>query len=53
MAYMDEMALERERSRQKMLEGKTPLLGADTEAVLNSVGFTVDEIAALRAAGAV
>jgi hypothetical protein len=30
MAYMDDQAIERERTRQKMLEGKTPLLGADT-----------------------
>jgi len=30
-----------------------PGLGADTEAVLGSVGFSAEEIAALRAAGAV
>jgi len=41
MAYMDEMALEREKSRQAMLAGKQPLLGADTSAALQELGVSL------------
>ena len=41
MAYMDEMALEREKTRQAMIAGRQPLLGADTAAALNQLGINL------------
>src|SRR6187402_2417401 len=41
VAYMDDMALEREKSKQAMLAGKTPLLGADTSAALHELGVSL------------
>jgi hypothetical protein len=41
MAYMDEMALEREKSRQSLLAGKQPLLGADTTTALHALGVNL------------
>lgn len=41
MAYLDEQALEREISRQKLLEGKQPLLGDDTMAALQALGVSL------------
>jgi hypothetical protein len=41
MAYMDEMALEREKSKQAMIAGKTPLLGADTTSMLHALGVNL------------
>jgi len=48
MAYMDDMAIEREKSRQKMLEGKTPLLGEDTQAALQSLIKSPDALSQLQ-----
>src|SRR6188768_3544852 len=41
MAYVDEMALEREKSKQALLAGKQPLLGADTSAALHQLGVNL------------
>src|SRR6185436_1718942 len=41
MAYMDEMAVERERSKQAMLAGKQPLLGDDTTRALHALGVNL------------
>lgn len=38
MAYMDDMALEREKTKQAMIAGKQPLFGADTSAALHALG---------------
>ena len=48
MAYMDDMAIERERSRQKMLEGKTPLLGEDTQAAIRAIVSSPDALSQLQ-----
>lgn len=44
MAYMDEMALEREKSRQAMIAGKTPMFGADTTAAMHQLGISLGVI---------
>ena len=41
MAYMDEMALEREKSKQAMIAGKQPLLGDDTSLTLHALGVNL------------
>ena len=41
MAYMDDQAIERERTRQKILEGKAPLLGDDTATALHALGVNL------------
>jgi hypothetical protein len=41
MAYMDEMALEREKSKQTMIAGKQPLLGDDTSRALHALGVNL------------
>jgi hypothetical protein len=41
MAYMDEMALEREKSKQAMIAGKTPMFGADTTAAMHALGINL------------
>ena len=41
MAYMDEMALEREKSKQAMIAGKTPMFGADTTAAMHALGVNL------------
>jgi hypothetical protein len=48
MAYMDDQAIERERTKQKMLEGKTPLLGADTQAAINALLSSPDALSQLQ-----
>jgi len=48
MGYMDDQALERERTRQKMLEGKSPLLGADTEAAIKAIVSSPDALSQLQ-----
>ena len=40
-------------SESPVAEGPIPALGGDTEAVLREAGYRDDEIAALRAAGAI
>ena len=41
MAYRDDMAVERERSKQAMLAGKQPLLGDDTTRALHALGVNL------------
>ena len=41
MAYMDEQALEREKSKQAMIAGKQPLLGDDTSRALHALGVNL------------
>jgi len=41
MAYMDEQALEREKSKQTMIAGKQPLLGDDTSRALHALGVNL------------
>ena len=41
MAYMDEMALEREKSKQALLAGKQPLLGDDATAAMHALGVNL------------
>jgi hypothetical protein len=44
MAYMEDAALERERTRAKMIEGKTPMLGEDTQRALYALGVQLGAI---------
>ena len=46
MAYLDDMATEREKTRAKMLEGKTPLLGEDTSRALHALGVSLGVVPA-------
>ena len=41
MAYMDEMALEREKSKQALLAGKQPLLGDDSVKAMHALGVNL------------
>jgi GH24 family phage-related lysozyme (muramidase) len=41
MAYMDDQALEREKSKQAMIAGKQPLLGDDTSRALHALGVNL------------
>ena len=41
MAYVDEMALEREKSKQALLAGKQPLLGDDTVKAMHALGVNL------------